>query len=138
SASPFGEGLYTPPWTEQTYTECLREVEALVFSGKRVVVDASFREEKKRQTFLEAATRWGVPGVFLLCQAEPEIVRQRLLSRAGDASTADWSIYLELTKQWEEPASLTRQVLREIPTARSRETAQARALEVLREFGLQG
>jgi aminoglycoside phosphotransferase family enzyme/predicted kinase len=135
--APFGEGLYTPEWTERTYAECLRRTETLLFSGKRVVVDASFREEKRRHMFLEAATRWGVPGIFLLCQAEPEIIREHLLSRTGDASTADWSIYLEAAKHWEEPALLTRQVLFEIPTGLSRGTALSRALEVLREFNLQ-
>src|SRR5262249_44885516 len=53
-------GIYTPEWTERTYAECLRRAELMFFAGKRVVVDATFREEKRREAFLGAAQRWGV------------------------------------------------------------------------------
>src|SRR6185312_10792446 len=89
----FGEGIYTAEWTERTYAECLRRAEGLMFEGKRALVDANFREEGWRRTFLEAASRRGVPGGLLLCQAEPDLVRQRLTSRRDDASDADWSVY---------------------------------------------
>lgn len=73
--APFGEGIYAPEWNERTYRECLRRTEALLFAGKRVLVDAGFRAERWHRAFLEAATGWGVSGVLLLCQADPETVR---------------------------------------------------------------
>jgi aminoglycoside phosphotransferase family enzyme/predicted kinase len=132
----FGEAIYTAEWTERTYVECLRRAERLLFEGNRVLVDANFREEAHRRTFLEAATRWGVPGVFLLCQAAPDVVRARLASRQNDASDADWAIYLGVAKAWEEPGPLTRPALRSISTEGTQEQVFRQALVALRQVGL--
>src|SRR5262249_54499476 len=39
--------IYSSAWTDRTYAECLDRAEKLLFQGKRVIVDATFREEKK-------------------------------------------------------------------------------------------
>jgi aminoglycoside phosphotransferase family enzyme/predicted kinase len=116
--------LYSPEASERTYAECLRRAEALLFEGKRVVVDATFRDEIRRRTFLEAAARWAVPALLLVATADAEVVKQRLLQRTADASDADWQIYLQMA--WEPPDSKTQAALREIDTSGARE----RALEV--------
>lgn len=133
---PFGEGIYSAEWTERTYAECLRRAEGLLFEGKRVLVDANFREEAWRRAFLEAATRWGAPGTFLLCQAEPSVVGQRLAGRRGDASDADWPVYLKAAATWEEPGPRTRSALQTVATGGSVERALCGAAEVLRGRGL--
>jgi len=137
SPQPLREGLYAPEWTERTYAECLRRAEQLLFEGKRVVVDATLAEENKRRAFLAAAARLWVPGVFLLCRADPESVRARLDQRRGDASDANWSVYLRAAERWEPPGPLTRPALREIPAGESPEQALSRALDVLRVLGLE-
>lgn len=137
-ALDFENGIYTPQWTERTYAECLRRAEGLLFEGKRVLVDATFREEKYRQRFLEAARRWGVLHVFLLCRAEPDVVRQRIENRRGDASDADWKVYLQAALRWEEPDPTTQPSLRELRTEGELEETMARALQALREFRLLG
>jgi aminoglycoside phosphotransferase family enzyme/predicted kinase len=131
--SAFGEGIYSPEWTTRTYAECLHRAEILLFQGRRVIVDASFSQEKNRQTFVQAAQRLGVPVLFLLCQADPEIVRQRLESRKGDASDADWSIYQKAKERWEEIGPSTREVFHGVPTALTKEQAIAKALELLED-----
>jgi len=136
--SPFGEGLYSPEWTGRTYAECLRRAEALLFAGGRVIIDATFREERARQRFLEAAAGWGVPGLVLLCQAGPARVRTRLGSRRDDASDADWSVHVQLAQRWEEPGPVTRPCVRDVSTAGSREQTLSRAVEALRESRLSG
>jgi predicted kinase len=103
----------------------LRRVELLFFEGQRVVVDASFREEVWRRTFLEMAQRWGVPAIFLLCHANANTVRRRLSDRRGDVSDADWTIYLQAAQAWQEPGSLTHAALRTIDT----ESSSARPLD---------
>jgi predicted kinase len=130
----FGEGIYASEWTERTYTACLRRAERLLFEGERVLVDANFREEAWRRSFFEAATRWGVPGVFLLCQAEPDIVRERLAHRRDDASDADWPVYLRAVETWEEPEPRTRSALQAVSTGGSVEGALSQAADALRRW----
>ncbi len=130
--------LYTPEWTGRTYAECLRRAEGLLREGRRVIVDATFREEARRRAFLEAATRLGVRGLLLVCRASPEVTRQRLESRRGDVSDADWRVYQELAAQWDEPGPQTRSALREIDTGGEREQALAAGVRALAEAGLEG
>lgn len=130
------DGLYTPAWDERTYAECLRRAESLLLQGQRVLVDASFREEKRRRLFLDAARRWAVPAALLVCSAEPATVRQRLLSRHNDASDAGWPVYLQIAAHWEEPGPATRRHLQSISSEAAPPVVQERALDVLRDLGL--
>jgi predicted kinase len=86
--------------------------------------------------FLDAALRWGVPTVFLLCETEPELVRSRLASRCGDASDADWSVYEKAVATWEDLGPETRSRLKTIHTGDSLELVIRRTLSVLRSEGL--
>ncbi|HTU23202.1 MAG TPA: AAA family ATPase, partial [Gemmataceae bacterium] len=122
---------------ERTYAECLHQAEQMLFEGNRVIVDATFREERMRRTFLEAAVRWGVPANLLLCRAEPETVRHRLAQRQGDVSDADWSVYKHLAEHWEEVGAQTRPVCHVIVTEGGAEESLSRALAILRQCGLQ-
>jgi predicted kinase len=128
--------LYTPEWSERTYAESLRRARELLFEGRRVLIDATFREKKKRQVFLTAAARCGVPGGIFFCQAEPETVRRRLASRKGDASDADWAVYRQMAPSWEKPRPRAGQLVYTISTDGGPEQAAARALEALRQSGL--
>jgi aminoglycoside phosphotransferase family enzyme/predicted kinase len=130
------ESLYASEWNDRTYAECLSRARQLLFEGRRVLVDATFREGLKRQTFLKAAAEWGVPAGILLCQAEPATVRGRLENRRGDASDADWSVYLQLAASWEKIGTLVGQELYTISTEGSPEQVLSRALEVLRQSDL--
>jgi uncharacterized protein len=132
----FAAGMYSPEWTERTYEECQRRCERLLFEGQRVLVDASFRQERHRQAFLETALRWGVPAVFLLCRADADIVRQRLEQRRGDASDADCAVHGELAGRWEGPGSATRRLLHPLETGESSQQSLAETLAVLRDLGL--
>jgi uncharacterized protein len=127
----FNEGIYSPEWTQRTYAECLRRAEGLLFQGKRVLVDAGFREEARRRTFLDAAVRWGVPGVVLVCRARTEEAGRRLDQRRGDVSDADRRTHGRLADEWEEPGPATRPATRDVFTERGPEEALRQALAVL-------
>jgi uncharacterized protein len=137
-AGPASEEIFTPEWTERTYAECLRRAEQVLFEGGRALVDATFREEGRRRDFLEMAGRWGVPALFLVCQAHPEVCRDRLDRRRGDASDADWAVHVRAAELWEEPGSLTGRVIREIAAGGSREEALASAIDAFEEYDLHG
>jgi predicted kinase len=133
-AAGFLEGRYAPLVTRRTYEECLRRAESLLFEGRRVVVDATFREDSQRRAFLDAARRWAVPTVFFVCQADPDLSRRRLAERRGDASDADWSVYLRLAEQWEPPGPGISPV--DLPTHGNLEQVVEQALGVLADHAL--
>jgi aminoglycoside phosphotransferase family enzyme/predicted kinase len=135
---PAGEGVYSEDWNDRTYQECLRRAEGILFEGGRVLIDASFRDEARRQLFLDAAGRWGIPACVILCEADAEVVRQRLSQRRGDASDADWSIHAEIAKRWEPLGPETSRVSRTIDTSGTEDEAVRCAFEILRESGLAG
>jgi len=130
--------IYTPEWTSKTYTKCLCRTKKLLFAGQRVLVDATFREERWRQAFLEAAVRRSVPAVLLLCRVAPEVARHRLECRRPEVSDADWRIHQLLAQSWQEISESTRPFLREISSNGSIEETLAQALQALREIGLYG
>jgi aminoglycoside phosphotransferase family enzyme/predicted kinase len=136
ASSRFGEGIYAPAWTARAYGECLHRADALLFEGKRVVVDATFAEEEKRRAFLDAAARLCVPAILFLCRAEPQTVRLRLEHRHCDVSDADWSVYLEAAERWEEPAPGTRLAVQEVTTNAPPEQTIAAASKSLRDTGV--
>lgn len=132
----FGEGIYTKEWNERTYAACLEQAETLILEGGRVVVDASFREAKHRRAFLDAAGACGVRSLFLVCQADPAVVRERLSTRAGNASDADWHIHQEAARTWEEGGWEDPRWQQSVPTGGSRAESVAAALRRLGGVGL--
>jgi aminoglycoside phosphotransferase family enzyme/predicted kinase len=136
SPPAFGQDIYTEDWNKQTYAKCLRSAQDLLFEGKRVLIDASFREESRRRLFLDTARRWGIPGCLLVCHASPDVVRRRLEGRHGDVSDADWSVHAEIARRWQELSPRTRMVTREVDTSGSRTDAIRKGLEALQDFGL--
>lgn len=136
SQAGFEQGIYSPEWSDRTYAECLRRAEALLFEGKRVLVDANFRDDARRQTFLQAAIACGVRGAILICEASPENVRARLEERQQDASDAGFEIYRKAAQQWQVPGPVTRRYLHKISTDSSPEQVLNQALTALREIGL--
>jgi aminoglycoside phosphotransferase family enzyme/predicted kinase len=93
--------IYSAAWSERTYAELLRQAEAHLRTGGRVLIDANFRSDAQRSLFFELARRWAVPIVFIHCHASPEVTRSRLQARRGDASDADWQIYQRLAAGWQ-------------------------------------
>jgi aminoglycoside phosphotransferase family enzyme/predicted kinase len=128
--------LYTPEWNARTYSECMRRAELLLWEGRRVIVDATFREQAERTAFQEMAVRWGVPAGLLICQAEPETVRSRLAQRRGDLSDADWSVYVQIAQKWEDVIAFPQCPFRVIPAEGSAKQVLDRALEALERLGL--
>jgi aminoglycoside phosphotransferase family enzyme/predicted kinase len=128
--------LYTPEWNERTYGECRRRAAEILAEGGRVLIDANFREEWRRQAFAELARSWGVHLVLLLCQARPETVRRRLTKRVGDASDADWAVYQQAARTWEEPGPLTRRLIRNIDGEADPAAMLEQGLAALRQAGV--
>lgn len=137
----FEAGVYTREWTERTYAGCLQRAGSMLREGARVVVEGSFRSGRHRHTFLERARQLGVPALLILCEADREVVRDRLMARAGQAgeegaSDADWGVYQAMERRWEPPGAESDGVVRRIRTDRSEAEVLDRAMEILRVEGL--
>jgi hypothetical protein len=99
-----GDDLYTPTHTARTYAECLRRADVLLFEGKRVILDATFRAAVHRREAVELARRRRVPVLGVICGASEETVRGRLAARSGDVSDATWDVYRRQQGEWESAA----------------------------------
>jgi predicted kinase len=130
--------LYSREATERTYTECLRRAEQGLFEGERVIVDATFRDEPKRQMFLKLAQKLGINSAILVCQVDADVARERLQRRVGDASDADWTIYQQISASWERLGDQSAPASRTISTDGSPDEVLARASEALCELGIEG
>jgi aminoglycoside phosphotransferase family enzyme/predicted kinase len=135
-SSEYSAGMYTPEWTERTYEACLARVDAALFEGKRVLVDATFRAESHRLEFLDLAARWSVPAIFLICQAGALVVKARLERRRDDVSDADWGIYVQAAQRWETLGARMQQLAHPIDTGRSDPQPLQQALGNLRQHEL--
>ena len=97
-----GRDLYTPESTRQTYARLFLLARRLLCAGWPVVLDAAFLRRVEREQAHALAAELQVPFAILDCDAAPEILRQRLAARTGDASEADLRV-LELLRVVREP-----------------------------------
>ena len=136
ASAPFGRGLYDEGWDDRTYRACLEEADRTLLEGGRALVDASFREERRRRAFVRLARRRTVPVLWLVCRADPGEVRRRLAGRRDGASDAGPEIYEEAARRWEEAGDEVRRVTRPVRCDRGEAAAVEAALAHLREAGL--
>lgn len=82
------QGAYDPAFSERVYAEVLRRADAVLASGRPVIVDASFRTRAARAAVRQLAAARGVPLRLLECVAPLELCRERLRARVGSVSDA--------------------------------------------------
>jgi len=131
-----GQSLYTEAWTERTYAACLERATRAITDGGRVVVDATFGDDARRRTFLEAARRLGVRGLFLECQAQEATIRARLAARQGDASDADFAVYARARERWQGATPAVDRARHVVVSDDDRSAVEDRAVELLSAAGL--
>lgn len=82
-------GAYDPHFSERVYEEVLRRADAVLSSGRPVVLDASFRTRKSRMAAEALASKHNVPFRLLECIAPREVCRARLVARDLESSVSD-------------------------------------------------
>jgi aminoglycoside phosphotransferase family enzyme/predicted kinase len=95
-SSERGLDLYGAQATERTYQRLFTLARAILQAGYPVILDAAFLRHDERQAALARARELGVPFTIVHCEAPPEMLRQRLLARRGDASEADLAVLQHL------------------------------------------
>jgi aminoglycoside phosphotransferase family enzyme/predicted kinase len=130
------ESLYDSERTARTYAECLNRAEKHLAEGRRVIVDATFRQERQRRSFVELAIHCGLPVAMLMCEAPLRVLRERLEKRKHDASDADWAVCQQAAASWEKADAAAQRVTHRIGTEGTAEQTFARAYDVLRVLEL--
>jgi len=128
--------LYDQQSTQQVYDECLVRAREVLLSGGRMIVDATFQREADRVCFLELAIQCGSRCVWIECTAPPAITKERLDSRHGDASDADWRVHQLVRDRWEPTSEFTERFRTEIETGQSADDATRSARQLLQRHGL--
>ncbi len=83
------EGAYDRAFSDRVYDEVLRRADAVLTSGRPVIVDASFRSATARAAVRELAKAHRVPFRLLECAAPVELCRARLAARERATSVSD-------------------------------------------------
>jgi hypothetical protein len=97
----FSDPTYATAETETVY-ETLRDRAAdRLAAGESVVLDATFREQKRRERVAAVADDHGAAFRLVHVECADSVVRERIASREGDASDADVRVYEELKGEFE-------------------------------------
>jgi aminoglycoside phosphotransferase family enzyme/predicted kinase len=114
-------GAYDPVFTESVYEEVLRRADAVIRSGRPVVIDASFRSPAMRASARAIARKHGVPFHFIECRAPRDVCRARLVKRATETHVSDGrvAIFDSFASKWEAPREISPDELVVLDTTRS-------------------
>jgi len=101
----FEKGIYTPEITEKTYKKMAELAREELTYGRDVILDATFKEKVYRQWIIEGLKGVKAKIYWIWCQAEDEVVKERIFKRKEEDSYSDalWDIYLSQKKKFEEP-----------------------------------
>jgi aminoglycoside phosphotransferase family enzyme/predicted kinase len=101
SGSALDAGLYGDAATEATYRRLAECVGAGLAGGQRVIVDATFLDPARRDTFLALASAARVPAVILYCAAPTPVLEQRVRDREAQAADTSEAGLTVLARQLE-------------------------------------
>jgi aminoglycoside phosphotransferase family enzyme/predicted kinase len=104
AAAALGDGLYTPAWTDRTYTALVDRARDVLEHGESVILDASWSSEERRQEANALAARTGSELTSFVCDVPPQLAGQRAAQRAQqgtDASDAGAALAAALRDRFE-------------------------------------
>ncbi|MFW5921067.1 MAG: AAA family ATPase [Polyangiales bacterium] len=114
-------GAYAPSFTDRVYAELLGRAQAVLSSGRPVIVDASMRTREMREQARQLARAHDVPLLLVECRVDREVCRARLERRAqaqGQVSDARIDILDEFASSWQEADELAEEERLTLDTAR--------------------
>lgn len=93
-----GLAIYTPEATQRTYERLFTLARIALQAGLPAVLDAAFLRRGERARAQDLAREMGAAFGILDCQAPPDVLRERLAHRRGDASEADAQVLARLVE----------------------------------------
>ena len=109
----FGQGIYAPGMSRDTYDTMVSQARDHLARGRSVVLDATFRSTQDRQRAVDAARSAGVETWIVECTAPVEVIRRRVKQRQREGSSvsdARWELFHQQQAEWEP--------VHEVPTQR--------------------
>ena len=116
-----GDEVYTAAMTDRTYTRLIELGAQLAGQGYRVILDAKFDRQAKRQEAMRIAQSRAIPITFFHCTAPAEVLEARVMARSGDIADANAAI---LKTQSMEPFSVD-MIVETLDTTRSVDVIQS-------------
>lgn len=107
SESGLNTGIYANDATRATYQRLYTLADICLHSGFSVLVDATFLQYEQRTRFFSLAQQLACPFVILDCQADENILRQRVKQREQQGTDASEANLRVLEKQLTEQQPLT-------------------------------
>jgi predicted kinase len=91
----FGQGIYAEDFSARTYAEMRRLAAAKLTAGRSVILDASFKRAGEREQVRQLAREHDAGFVFVYCECQPAVARERLGIRLTDpAAISDGRVEL--------------------------------------------
>lgn len=103
-----GFDIYTRDATIRTYAQLLATARRVLQAGWPVILDAAFLQCAERQQAHALADELNVPFFIVDCKVPPQVLRERLLARQGDASEANAAL-LETLSTTTDPLTVQEQ-----------------------------
>lgn len=85
----FGEKIYSSLVTSLTYGKLLCLAQEEIENGTSVILDATYSRTRYRREVINLAKDKGIKPIFIECDAEEKIMKQRLLERKFRPSVSD-------------------------------------------------
>jgi aminoglycoside phosphotransferase family enzyme/predicted kinase len=129
----FRHGMYDQDMTMRTYAALRRQAARWLRRGRSVVLDATYGSPRERRLVRGLAKRLDVPMRTVLCHADDETLKARLVARASESgviSDARVELWPELRAAFEDPGEDERVL--QIDATRTAEEALGQALAGLR------
>jgi hypothetical protein len=125
-----GAGLLGAAWREATYAEVMRRAEAVLRSGRSVVVDGCFRSRAERAAARELAGRHGAAFLLVECRADAATIARRLAAR--DDPEVWRALAARVRSEWEAVRELSRGEHLVVDTSHDPDPAAERVARAIR------
>lgn len=86
---------YTDEEDRRVYDELLERARQTLAAGSNVVLDGTFHDAEYRRRARDVTDRFDAEFTLLRIECESAVVRDRIESRTGDASDADFEVHTE-------------------------------------------
>lgn len=89
-------GCYDEDSKQQVYNAMLRHTTEMLEAGHTVIVDSTFYQESTRDAFRALIRSNSIPLCWIKVDADPSVIRQRILHSQRPYSEADYEVYLKI------------------------------------------